>query len=82
MALECVICLENFKEDDIVLSLPCDHDFHVACMYAPLSFRDVILTISTPWLTTQHRLCPLCKRDIIHGHEVANELSPLLHGFD
>jgi RING-like zinc finger len=38
MALECVICLENFKEDDIVLSLPCDHDFHVECMYAHIIF--------------------------------------------
>ena len=32
MALECVICLENFVEGDIVISLPCDHDFHEVCM--------------------------------------------------
>lgn len=36
IALECVICLENFREGDIVLSLPCDHDFHEACMYSPI----------------------------------------------
>jgi hypothetical protein len=33
--LECVICLEDFVEGDIVLTLPCDHDFHKACVYYP-----------------------------------------------
>jgi len=32
---ECVICLQNFVDGDIVLSLPCDHDFHRVCMYIP-----------------------------------------------
>jgi hypothetical protein len=30
-----VICLEDFVEGDIVLTLPCDHDFHKACVYYP-----------------------------------------------
>jgi hypothetical protein len=33
--LECVICLENFMEGDVVVTLPCDHDFHKACVYTP-----------------------------------------------
>ena len=31
--LKCIICLENFAEDDLVMTLPCDHDFHKACLY-------------------------------------------------
>lgn len=30
--LECVVCLEDFQEGDLVLTLPCDHDFHKLCM--------------------------------------------------
>jgi hypothetical protein len=33
--LECVICLENFAQGDVVVTLPCDHDFHKACVYYP-----------------------------------------------
>lgn len=35
MALECVICLADFVPGDIIISLPCDHDFHESCMYVP-----------------------------------------------
>lgn len=30
--LKCVICLEDFADGDIVMTLPCDHDFHKACV--------------------------------------------------
>lgn len=33
--LECVICLEDFVEGDIIITLPCDHEFHESCMYHP-----------------------------------------------
>jgi len=33
--LECVICLEDFVEGDVVITLPCYHEFHQACMYSP-----------------------------------------------
>ena len=36
MAFRCVICLEDFVAGDIILSLPCNHDFHEACMYRTL----------------------------------------------
>jgi RING-like zinc finger len=35
--LECVVCLEDFVEGDIVITLPCHHEFHESCMY-PSSF--------------------------------------------
>ena len=35
--LECIICLENFKDGDLVMTLPCDHDFHKSCMYFSLT---------------------------------------------
>jgi hypothetical protein len=34
--LECVVCLEDFVEGDVVITLPCDHEFHEACMYVVL----------------------------------------------
>ena len=30
--LECVICLQDFQEGDLVVTLPCDHDFHKLCV--------------------------------------------------
>jgi hypothetical protein len=33
--LECVVCLEDFVEGDMVITLPCEHEFHEACMYIP-----------------------------------------------
>ena len=89
--LECVVCLEDFVEGDIVITLPCDHEFHEACMYLPPGNASVLqlLTLcgcSTPWLTTRRRLCPICKRDITTTSEdsvvEADERAPLLHHID
>ena len=30
--LKCIICLENFEDGDLVMTLPCDHDFHKPCL--------------------------------------------------
>eukprot|EP00762_Andalucia_godoyi_P000127 ANDGO_02349.mRNA.1 E3 ubiquitin-protein ligase SDIR1 len=46
---ECVICLEHFKEGDLVRSLPCMHQFHKDCV--------------DQWFTQQGR-CPTCKLPI------------------
>ena len=45
----CCICLDEYSAGDAILTLPCKHYFHKACI--------------TPWLTQRQRLCPLCKRD-------------------
>jgi len=29
---ECVVCLEDFVEGDILITLPCNHEFHESCM--------------------------------------------------
>lgn len=47
----CCICLDEYSAGDTVLTLPCGHEFHKACI--------------TPWLTQRKRVCPLCKRDPI-----------------
>ncbi|KAG0028523.1 hypothetical protein BGZ81_004639 [Podila clonocystis] len=48
--VECVICLEDYEDEDELRVLPCKHQYHVACI--------------DNWLTTRKRFCPICKRDI------------------
>jgi hypothetical protein len=76
--LECVICLEDFVEGDVIITLPCDHEFHESCMYHP-NEKCVLIINSTPWLTTRRRLCPICKRDIIVETAEVDEQSSLLN---
>ncbi|KAG0041833.1 hypothetical protein BGZ83_001246 [Gryganskiella cystojenkinii] len=49
-AVECVICLEEYADEDEIRVLPCKHEYHVACI--------------DKWLTTRKKFCPTCKRDI------------------
>ncbi|KFU99849.1 E3 ubiquitin-protein ligase RNF128, partial [Tauraco erythrolophus] len=46
----CVVCLEQYKLNDIVRTLTCNHLFHKGCV--------------DPWLL-EHRTCPICKCDIL-----------------
>ncbi|TKA82272.1 hypothetical protein B0A49_00425 [Cryomyces minteri] len=51
---ECVVCLEEYVDGvSRVMSLPCGHEFHAECI--------------TPWLTTRHRTCPICKGDVVRS---------------
>jgi len=43
---DCVICLEEFKNGDVVITLPCFHLFHKQCI--------------TDWLKRENS-CPICK---------------------
>ncbi|KAL4885521.1 hypothetical protein BJY04DRAFT_135354 [Aspergillus karnatakaensis] len=45
--MECVICMEDFDDDDSIRALTCRHIFHAACL--------------DPWFTTRQARCPLCK---------------------
>jgi len=46
---ECSICQEDYKQGEILLDLPCDHNFHKNCV--------------TQWLT-QHNSCPVCRKPL------------------
>ncbi|KAF9164292.1 E3 ubiquitin-protein ligase rnf13 [Mortierella sp. AD010] len=48
--VECVICLEDYVDEDELRVLPCRHEYHVACI--------------DNWLTNRKKFCPICKRDI------------------
>jgi E3 ubiquitin-protein ligase RNF115/126 len=46
---ECTICQEDYKKDESVLHLPCEHNFHKNC--------------ATEWLT-RHNSCPICRKPL------------------
>jgi hypothetical protein len=46
---DCVICLEEFKNGDDVITLPCLHIYHKTCI--------------TDWLL-ENNTCPICKHVI------------------
>ncbi|XP_068640742.1 receptor homology region, transmembrane domain- and RING domain-containing protein 2-like [Aristolochia californica] len=62
----CTICLEDFKNGDILRVLPCQHEFHTFCV--------------DPWLTKWGTFCPLCKHDLQAGKlsQRVSEQTPLL----
>ncbi|XP_053284461.1 E3 ubiquitin-protein ligase RNF103 isoform X2 [Pleuronectes platessa] len=44
---ECVVCLENFVSDELLMGLPCGHAFHQQCIVV--------------WLATGQHCCPVCR---------------------
>ncbi|XP_073424109.1 E3 ubiquitin-protein ligase RNF130 isoform X3 [Dendrobates tinctorius] len=46
----CAVCIESYKQNDIVRVLPCKHVFHKVCV--------------DPWLS-EHCTCPMCKLNIL-----------------
>ncbi|XWS33873.1 hypothetical protein CRYUN_Cryun22dG0120300 [Craigia yunnanensis] len=46
----CAICLEDYKDGEILKALPCQHDFHSSCVES--------------WLTKWGTFCPVCKLDM------------------
>ncbi|XP_075888854.1 RING finger protein 150a [Nelusetta ayraudi] len=46
----CAVCIEGYKQNDVIRILPCRHVFHKHCV--------------DPWLQ-DHRTCPMCKMNIL-----------------
>lgn len=44
---ECVVCLENFVHDELLMGLPCGHAFHQNCIMV--------------WLAEGQHCCPVCR---------------------
>ncbi|KAM3866692.1 E3 ubiquitin-protein ligase RNF103 [Diretmus argenteus] len=44
---ECVVCLENFVSDELLMALPCGHAFHQQCIVV--------------WLAGGRHCCPVCR---------------------
>lgn len=49
----CAVCIESFRPQEVVRTLPCNHIFHKTCV--------------DPWLLEQ-RSCPICKMDILKAY--------------
>ncbi|KAK8597911.1 hypothetical protein V6N13_095305 [Hibiscus sabdariffa] len=52
---QCHICLAEYEEGDKIRVLPCQHEFHMACV--------------DKWLKEIHGVCPLCRGDVRNGGE-------------
>jgi hypothetical protein len=55
---ECPICLEEFKDDDLILGIHCKHNFHTKCI--------------KKWLKEYSNKCPLCSKEIINSSYINN----------
>ena len=50
---ECLICIENFKDEDDVIKIPCNHIFHKNCIKS--------------WVCEESNKCPICRLEIDKG---------------
>ncbi|NXO41702.1 RN128 ligase, partial [Locustella ochotensis] len=57
----CVVCFEQYKPNDVMRVLTCNHIFHKTCI--------------DPWLL-EHGTCPLCKCDILKVLGVEMDVEP------
>lgn len=56
---ECVICLSSYEDGSDLRELPCQHNFHCACI--------------DKWLHL-NATCPLCKYNILKGSQSCEEV--------
>ncbi|XP_070819437.1 RING finger protein 148-like [Chaetodon trifascialis] len=61
----CAVCIECYKEGEVVTVLTCDHIFHKSCI--------------EPWLL-ERRTCPMCKCDIMKALGVEEETKDSISG--
>ena len=53
----CPICLGDYTSEDVLVLLPCNHDYHEVCI--------------SEWLL-QHASCPMCKYDLLQDFAPTN----------
>ncbi|KAF6201457.1 hypothetical protein GE061_003848 [Apolygus lucorum] len=49
----CAICIDPYRQSEVVRTLVCNHEFHKECI--------------DPWLL-ENRTCPMCKKDILRHY--------------
>ncbi len=54
---QCIICLDDYTDDDKIRILRCRHHFHVSC--------------SDEWLFLNNK-CPLCYQNIVSAQDMHN----------
>ena len=64
-AVQCHICLVEYEDGDQIRILPCQHEYHKACV--------------DQWLKQVHRVCPLCRGDVcdLKPAETSVETAPV-----
>ncbi|CCH45410.1 putative membrane protein [Wickerhamomyces ciferrii] len=83
----CPICIEEYKDSDFLIILPCEHTFHYICMDEMR--KSNIETLNSPRSRTvpSDKLllrCPTCKLNLIRFHQylVKHKLDPANVKFD
>ena len=56
----CPLCMRLFAENDIVVNLPCNHNFHVNCHPNQPSSKSGLYA----WLSNGHLTCPCCRAHV------------------
>ena len=56
--LHCIICLENYKYNDFIALMKCDHRYHYNCI--------------KKWLNHNPN-CPICRKDVIASEQEVEE---------
>lgn len=57
--IECSICLDTLKANDLVFQLPCKHVFHKDC--------------ASIWIYERRAVCPNCRKGIYDDEEIVEE---------
>lgn len=58
--VECAICLEDIKQNELVKILPCKHIFHDHCVKG--------------WVVNIRGICPLCRQGIFPKNDDVNDV--------
>ena len=70
----CPICYERFRAADVVVNLPCNHNFHAAChspQHQPPPFGASLGGGICAWLAAGNHSCPCCRAEVFLGTDSA-----------